>query len=74
MNIYDIARLTAETEPYFFSRDTLKFFGQTLKAFKVEKQPDGRYKISAPITDHAGKCQGDTIRYFNPDNNKLEAE
>lgn len=33
MNIYDIKRLTAETEPYFFSRDTMRFFWSNVKRF-----------------------------------------
>ena len=72
MNIYDIKRLTAETSPYFFSRKTLKFFGQTMKSFKVEKQSDGRYRISANRYDYDGTYMGETIKYFNPTNNKLE--
>lgn len=65
MTIYEIKRRTAETSPYFFSRNTMKFFEQTLKNFKVYKQSDGRYKIV---------CKGkhETIRFFNPVNNELE--
>ncbi len=68
LTIYDIKRLTAETSPYFFSRNTLKFFRQTLRDFRVYKQVDGRYKIIAPMP------VGETIRYFNPINNELERE
>jgi len=71
MNIYDIKRLTAETSPYFFSRKTLKFFGQTMKSFKVYKQDDGRYKITAD-TFMGDIPTGKTIKFFNPTNNKLE--
>ena len=31
MTIYDIKRLVSETSPKYFSRNTLKFFGQTMK-------------------------------------------
>lgn len=66
MTIYQIKRLTAQTSPYFFSRKTLSFFGQTMRSFSVRKQKDGRYKISAPMP------YGETVRYFNPINNELE--
>ncbi len=68
MTIYEIKRLTAETEPCFFSKDTMKFFGQTLKDFRVCKQKDGRYLVTAP-TEKYGTV---TVRYFNPVTNKLE--
>ena len=72
MTIYEIKELTKETAPYFFSRDTMRFFGQTLKSFRVKKQLDGRYKISA----RSGQTLLDgthwTIRFFNPENNELE--
>ena len=35
LTIYDIKRLTIETSPYYFSKDTLEFFGQTMKDFEV---------------------------------------
>lgn len=70
LSIYDIKRLTAETSPYFFDRDTLRFFGQTMRSFKVYKQVDGRFLISA--TFGPGKPRGKTVRYFNPKNNELE--
>jgi hypothetical protein len=55
MTIYDIKRATAETSPYYFSRNTLKSFGQTLRMFSVTKQIDGRYKIAAPMFDKFSK-------------------
>ena len=67
--IYDIKYLTQETSPYYFTRDTMKFFGQTLKDFKVMAMDDGRYRISAPT-----KCGNTTVRYFNPTNNELELD
>lgn len=68
MTIYEIKELTKETSPYFFSRDTFKFFGQTLKDFKIYKQMDGRYKIQA------SNNYGVTIRFFNLKSNQLERE
>ena len=73
MTIYEIKEATREISPYFFSRDTLKFFGQTLKMFTVKKQSDGRYKISAPCYDRSGqRVMHTTERYYNPKNNELE--
>lgn len=73
MTIQEIKERTAETAPFYFTPKTLKFFGQTLKSFKVTKQPDGRFKIAAPIKDkETGKVVGESVRYFNPGNNTLE--
>ena len=71
MTIYEIKDLTKETAPYFFSRDTMRFFGQTLRSFRVVKQADGRFKVSAPSGDN-WDYQHKTVRYFNPVNNELE--
>ena len=67
MTIYEIKQ---RSRSCFFSRESMKFFGQTLKSFKVRKQADGRYRISAPYGP--GKPKGETVRYFNPLNNVLE--
>ena len=73
MKIQEIKTATKDTSPYFFSEDTLKFFGQTLTSFKVSKQEDGRFLIEAPMLDRSsGKNMGTTKRYFNPKNNNLE--
>jgi len=73
MTIYEIKERTQGTSPYFFNSKTLKFFGQTMKSFKVSKLTDGRYYISAPIFDRfTHKQMGQTERYFNPVNNELE--
>ena len=73
MTIYEIKKLTKETAPYFFSKDTMKFFGQTLKDFAVKRQDDGRYMITAESGDNCGGKHL-TIRFFNPDNNELETD
>jgi len=49
LTIYDIKRMTSETESYFFAKKTLKFFGQTMKSFKVYKIDEENYLITAPI-------------------------
>jgi hypothetical protein len=73
--IYDIKRLTEDTSPHFFTRKTMKFWGQTLKDFSVQKMDDGRYRISAPYRDVHGKFTNKyTERYFNPKTNELERE
>ena len=72
MTIYEIKERTLETSPYFFTRKTLKFFGQTLKSFSVTKSGN-KYLISAPMIDRFnGRIMGHTERLFNPDTNELE--
>ena len=71
LTIYDIKRLTQETEPHFFARDTMKFFNQRLKDFKVYKLENGKYLIKcSSFWDN--KLMGYTERVFNPETNKLE--
>jgi len=73
MTIQEIKAATSKTLPYFFSKDTLKWFGQTLESFKVYEQKDGRFLIEAPMLDRSsGRNMGTTKRYFNPKNNDLE--
>jgi len=72
MDIYEIKKRTKVTSPYFFSKETMRFFGQTLKDFKVYKQKDGRFLIVA----QSGKNWTEkhyTKRLFNPLTNKLES-
>jgi hypothetical protein len=45
-----------------------------MKSFSVKKQPDGRYKISAPMKDQNRKVMGQTVRYFDPIKKTLELE
>lgn len=73
MNIYEIKQRTQATAPKYFSRETLKFFGQTMRMFSVKKQKDGRYLVSAP-SYWDGKLMGYSKRFFNPSNNELERE
>ena len=47
--IYEIKRLTAKTNPYYFDKQTMKFFKQTLSMFKVYRtSTEGIFRISAP--------------------------
>ena len=81
MTIYEIKRRLEETTPQYFSRETMKFFGQTMKDFRVYKQKDGRFLITAPIRS---RCRtfgsevwaitGQTRKIFNPETNRLERE
>lgn len=66
MDIYEIKRETAKTEPHFFSRDTMRFFGQTLKDFHVKKLSDNRFYIYAE-SEH-----GKTERIYNHITKELE--
>jgi len=73
MTIYEIKRRTEETAPEFFTRQTLKFFGQTLKDFRVYKMDSKNYLITAPMRMR-GEVIGHTRRLFNTDTNKLQLE
>lgn len=60
--------------PYFFSKDTLKFFGQTMRSFKVEWHDKGQgvIRLFAPIRSQ-GRIIGTTERFIdvsNPSNFK----
>jgi hypothetical protein len=46
--IYEVKSKTGYYAPHFFDRETLKFFGQTMKSFKVQKSPADRIFIYAP--------------------------
>jgi hypothetical protein len=72
ITIYDIKYLSEKTSPYFFTRDTLKFFHQRMSDFHIKKQSDGKYYIYAVMRDHTGRKIGLTERMFNPITNDLE--
>jgi hypothetical protein len=77
MTIYEIKARTKETSPYFFSRKTMKFFGQTMKSFKVKKLNQYEYLIKAKIISinaYTGKRkkEGYTQRIFDIRNNELK--
>jgi hypothetical protein len=68
-SIYEIKRRTSKTAPYFFSRQTLKFWGQTMKSFKV-------YKTEVPhlflIEGAKGNAPFKTRRVYNSLTQTLE--
>lgn len=70
MTIYDIKERTKDKAPYFFSKDTMAFFNQTLKDFTVKKLSDTEYLIEAP-SYWGGKLMGYTRRIFNTETNDL---
>ncbi len=41
--ISDVKYDTLATSPYYFDRASMKFFGQTMRSFKVRKSPKGRF-------------------------------
>ena len=50
---------------HFFSRDTLKFFGQRMSSFSTdwECQDTGIVRLHAPMIDHRGERIGTTERW-----------
>jgi hypothetical protein len=70
LTIYDIKYATEGKSPYFFSRNTMKAFGQTMKSFKVAVSPAGRIFIYAPMRDNYrssclyNRLMGYTFREF----------
>ena len=81
MTIYEIKRRLEDTAPQYFSRETMKFFGQTMKDFRVSKQEDGKFLITAPIRSlcrafgsEVWATIGHTRKVFNPETNRIERE
>lgn len=75
MTIYEIKRQLSESkhDTHFFDRKTLKFFGQTLKSFKVQKIDNRFYFVTAPIYLD-GKQINRTIRWYDSVNNCMLSE
>tara|TARA_R100000951_G_scaffold72918_1_gene61384 strand:+ start:45 stop:278 length:234 start_codon:yes stop_codon:yes gene_type:complete len=64
--VYDIKQSLA-LGPHFFSRDTLRFFGQTMSSFKTDwhNKDQGIVRVYAPMRDHAGQRMGTTERFVD---------
>ncbi len=64
--IQEIKDKTDRTSPHFFDDGTLKWFGQTMRSFKVRQSPQGRIFIYARMTDrHENNAyRGFTFREF----------
>ena len=74
MTIQEMKRKSLKSNlPYYFSLDTLKWFGQKLNDFNVEKCKDGRYKASAP-SYWDGELMGTSIIFYDPVTNKFESK
>ena len=72
MTIYEIKRRYEEAARergsggHWFDRATMRFFGQTLRAFKVARNFErGTYTITAPSYDR-GKYMGTTCAEYDP--------
>ena len=50
-----------------YSRDTLRFFGQTMSSFKTEwyDKDKGIVRVYAPMRDHTGERMGTTERFVD---------
>ena len=71
MDIYEIKERSMESAPHFFSKQTLKFFGQRMSSFRVSKLNKHEYFISAPSYWN-GKLMGYTERLFDTRTNELK--
>lgn len=47
LTISDVKSDTLATSPHYFDRASMKFFGQTMRDFKVRKSPKGKFFILA---------------------------
>jgi hypothetical protein len=73
VTIAEIKRRVEASQPHFFSRKTLQFFGQRMSDFRVAKLESGLYRISAQRRLD-GKPAGYTVRLFDPQTNQLSPE
>ena len=69
LTISDIKAKTEQTAPYFFSRQSMRFFGQRMADFSVTRYGNDKFLISAK---YGGEIAGKTERVFNPFTNELE--
>jgi hypothetical protein len=61
--VYQIKRRVTNA-PYFFDAHTMRFFGQTLKSFKVARLDNRHFLLSAPMITE-GKYRGNSTRIFD---------
>ena len=66
--IYDIKEDTALSAPYFFSRDSMRCFGQTMRSFSISTTDDPRiFEVTAGMYGKSGgvrKYMGTTRRFY----------
>ena len=64
--VYEIEKLTLRKSPYFFKRNTMNFFGQTMDSFSVERVTETIFELTAPMIDrNTGRQMGTTRRFFS---------
>jgi len=73
MTIYDMKRLSAAKQPYFFDYKTMRFFHQTLRMFKVRRvflEPASESATKPPVYELSCTSYGPmrarihTVRFF----------
>jgi hypothetical protein len=67
ITIQEIVDRSKKKSPFYFSKDTLKSFGQTISGFKLKRMEDGRIRMSQK-TKHGTE----SVRFFNPVTNGLD--
>lgn len=73
--ISEIKLATEEKSPYFFTRKSMKFFGQVMRDFRVKQTSKGNIYIYAPTyTGKGGSFFGYTIRQFTGNDLKLVSD
>lgn len=57
---------------HFFSRDTLRFFGQSMRSFRTQwsDRDNGVVCLMAPMFDRDGTCMGTTRRFIQVNGNE----
>ena len=60
-----------KSNKYFFSKQTLKYFGQRLSMFRISHIGGKDYMISCPSYDNTGRYMGTTQRIWLSDKKKL---
>ncbi len=69
-SIHDVKHHTESTgdNPHFFTRKSMKFFGQSMKDFHVGRTKGSYFKISAP-----SRHGSTTERYYDPKKGALHS-
>ena len=72
MTIYEVKRIHESKDPdYFFSRETMKYFGQTLRDFRVTSMRDGKFLVQVSMGNTGEKSR--MARWaFDPETGKLD--
>ena len=77
MNIYEIKYRVAHTGTHYFDRDSMKFFGQTLRDYRVKKLSDTEWLFYAPMyarnDNGSRRCMGTSIRVFDATTNSIRS-